>query len=403
MDTQYRSRELITVDLSTLKENIRKLDLAIKDINSQLVAKIQGLTITKEEEAKHNAYQKILRGKSLVLENIGLQKEIETIKHLILSVRLIETQMLEIQNATMSKILDLLSQDVNKFFCYLNRKDKIKDVKLILTGEEGIEFSLEFYDNIASPPQKYLSESQFNSLGIAFFLAAVKKFNKANKFFILDDVLVSFDINYRMRLLDLLAEEFADYQVLLFTHEEYWYEMIKRKFPKWILKEVSWCFENGIRFKDSSLDQLLELSERRAKGDNIGNNLRIYIEFLLKNICVSLNVPLPFRLGIDNEQRMVGELFSALTASLNKHKSNVKDKQEYKDLEVSNFITTVSSHHNPDFSSIGADMEETLEIVRRFRDLFICPKGRIVNREANIPGQDKISCQCGCLQLDWKE
>jgi len=123
------------------------------------------------------------------LENIGLQKEIETIKHLILSVRLIETQMLEIQNATMSKILDLLSQDVNKFFCYLNRKDKIKDVKLILTGEEGIEFSLEFYDNIASPPQKYLSESQFNSLGIAFFLAAVKKFNKANKFFILDDVL----------------------------------------------------------------------------------------------------------------------------------------------------------------------------------------------------------------------
>lgn len=403
VDTQYRSRELITVDLSTLKENIRKLDLAIKDINSQLVAKIQGLTITKEEEAKHNAYQKILRGKSLVLENIGLQKEIETIKHLILSVRLIETQMLEIQNATMSKILDLLSQDVNKFFCYLNRKDKIKDVKLILTGEEGIEFSLEFYDNIASPPQKYLSESQFNSLGIAFFLAAVKKFNKANKFFILDDVLVSFDINYRMRLLDLLAEEFADYQVLLFTHEEYWYEMIKRKFPKWILKEVSWCFENGIRFKDSSLDQLLELSERRAKGDNIGNNLRIYIEFLLKNICVSLNVPLPFRLGIDNEQRMVGELFSALTASLNKHKSNVKDKQEYKDLEVSNFITTVSSHHNPDFSSIGADMEETLEIVRRFRDLFICPKGRIVNREANIPGQDKISCQCGCLQLDWKE
>jgi len=189
VDTQYRSRELITVDLSTLKENIRKLDLAIKDINSQLVAKIQGLTITKEEEAKHNAYQKILRGKSLVLENIGLQKEIETIKHLILSVRLIETQMLEIQNATMSKILDLLSQDVNKFFCYLNRKDKIKDVKLILTGEEGIEFSLEFYDNIASPPQKYLSESQFNSLGIAFFLAAVKKFNKANKFFILDDVL----------------------------------------------------------------------------------------------------------------------------------------------------------------------------------------------------------------------
>ena len=403
VDTQYRSRELITVDLNTLKGNISKLDLAIKDIDSQLVVRIQSLTITKEEEAKHNAYQKIMRGKTLVLENIALQKEIEVIKQLILNMRTIEAQMLEIQNATMAKILDLLSQDVNKFFCYLNRKDRIKDVKLILTGEEGIEFSLEFYDNIASPPQKYLSESQFNSLGIAFFLAAVKKFNKANNFFILDDVLVSFDRNYRIRLLDLLAEEFADYQVLLFTHEEYLYELIKRKFPRWILKEVSWCFENGIRFKDSTSDQLLELSERHAKGDNVGNNLRIYIESLLKDICVSLDAPLPFRLGIENEQRMVGDMFPALTATLNKHKSNIKDKQEYKDLQISNFITTVSSHHNPDFSSMGADIEETLEKVRKFRALFICPKGRIVNRQTKIPGQDKISCECGCLQLDWKE
>jgi len=403
VDVQYRSREVITADLSILKKNISKLDLAIKDINSRLTAGIQSLTITKEEEIKHNTYQKILRGKTLVLENIALQKEIEVIKRLILDMRTIEVQMLEIQNATMAKILNLLSEDVNKIFCYLNRKDRIKNVKLILAGEEGIEFSLEFYDNIASPPQKYLSESQFNSLGIAFFLAAVKKFNKANKFFILDDVLVSFDRNYRMRLLDLLAKEFADYQVLLFTHEEYWYEMIKRKFPNWILEEVSWCFENGIHFKDSSTDELLELSQRHAKCENIGNNLRIYIESLLKDICVSLDVPLPFRLGVENEQRMIGELFPALTASLNKHKCNVKDKPEYKDLEVSNFVTVASSHHNPDFSSMGADIEEVLKKVKKFRDLFICSKVRIVNRETKIPGQNKISCQCGCLQLDWKE
>lgn len=403
LDKQYKSREIITADLNILKEVIQKLDLSIKDVNSQVTLRIQGLTTTEEEETKHNAYQKILRGKSLVLENIELQKEIEAIKILILSMRLIEAQMLEIQNTTMAKILKLLSQDVNKFFCYLNRKDKIKNVNLVLTGEEGIEFSLEFYDNIASPPQKYLSESQFNSLGIAFFLAAVKKFNKVNKFFILDDILVSFDRNYRTRLLDLLAEEFGDYQVLLFTHEEYWYELIRRKFPKWVFKEVSWCFENGIRFKDSASDQLLELSAKHAKGESIGNNLRIYIEFLLKDICVSLKVPLPFRLGIENEHRMVGGMLPALTASLNKHRSSTKDKQEYKDLEVSNFITTVSSHHNPDFSSMGVDIEEALEKVGKFRALFICPKGKIVNREAKMPGQDKISCQCGCLQLDWKE
>ena len=100
---------------------------------------------------------------------------------------------------------------------------------------------------------------------------------------------------------------------------------------------------------------------------------------------------------------MVGEMFPALTAALNKHKSNIKDKQEYIDLQVSNFVTTVSSHHNPDFSNMRVDVEEALEKAKKFRDLFICPKGKIVNRETKIPGQDKISCQCGCLQLDWKE
>lgn len=403
LEKQYKSREVLVVDLNRLNTFIRKLGLSINGINSKISLKIQSLTATKEEEIKHNTYQKILRGKSLVLENIALQNEIGAIKSLILSLRLIEAQMLLMQNATMNKILELLSQDVNDFFCYLNRKDKIKDVKLILAGEEGIEFSLEFYDKIASPPQKFLSESQFNSLGIAFFLAAVKKFNKTNKFFILDDVLISFDRNYRTRLLDLLAEKFADYQVLLFTHEEYWYELIRRKFTNWVFKEVSWSFESGIRFKDTISDQLLDLSVRHAKGEDIGNNLRIYIESLLKDICVSLDVSLPFRLGTENEHRMVGEMFPALTAIFNKHRSSVKDKQEYKNLEVSNFITTVCSHHNPDFSSMKGDIEEALEQVKKFRCLFICPKGKIVNRKTKIPGQGKISCECGCLQIDWKE
>lgn len=53
----------------------------------------------------------------------------------------------------MQQILDLISDDVNKFFCDLNKKENVKNVKLELKGDEGIEFSLEFYDNEASPPK----------------------------------------------------------------------------------------------------------------------------------------------------------------------------------------------------------------------------------------------------------
>ncbi len=400
--SQYKALEVIELEMDKLKASSEKFGKELGNINTRLVANIQNLTITKEEEIKHVTYQKLLRGKNIVLENIKLQKQIEAFKYVIKNLRQIEAQMLDIQNKTMIQILDLLSQDVNRFFCYLNKKEKIKNVKLALIGEEGIEFSLEFYDNIASPPKKYLSESQFNSLGIAFFLAAVKKFNKANRFFVLDDVLVSFDRYYRIRLLDLLAEEFNDYQILLLTHEEYWYQMIRKKFPSWIFKEVSWCFENGIRFAELGADLLDDICDKHTKNHKVGNILRIYIESLLKDICVALDVRLPFRIGPENDARMTGEMFSALTSTLNKHRCDIKEKQDYKDLELSNFVTTISSHHNPDADSLG-DIGETIEKVKKFKNLFVCSKGRMVNRMTKIPGKHKIACECGCLQLEWKE
>jgi len=239
-------------------------------------------------------------------------------------------------------------------------------------------------------------------LGIVFFLAAVKKFNKTNKFFILDDVLVSFDKNYRLRLLELIEKEFGDYQILLLTHEEYWYHMIKRKFPNWVFKEVAWSFENGIRFKDTKQDLLEDIVEQHKKGQKVGNELRTYVEGLLKEICIALEVKFPFRLGLENERRTIGELFPFLTNTLKDHQCDVVDSKQYKDLEVSNFIMTASSHHNPDLDSLG-DTDETIKKIFEFRSIFVCKKHKLVSRNNVVPGKNQISCKCGCQNLNWKE
>ncbi|MFX0206267.1 MAG: hypothetical protein ACFFDT_09785, partial [Candidatus Hodarchaeota archaeon] len=238
MESKFKDLNVVRIDLSDIEKLIKKLGVTFQAINSELTRKISSLAITEEEKQRQVAYQKLFRGKQLVLDNISYEKQITAFSLVIGDLRRIENQMLVLQNRVMQEILDLLSDDVNKFFCDLNKKENVKNVKLELKGDEGIEFSLEFYDNVASPPRKYLSESQLNSLGIAFFLSAVKKFNKSSKFFILDDVLVSFDKNYRLRLLDLLEENFSDYQIFLLTHEEFWYQMMKRKFPSWVFKEV---------------------------------------------------------------------------------------------------------------------------------------------------------------------
>ena len=401
-DKQLENLDPIAFDIDNLEAIIKESGITLFEIITELEKKISSLSMTKEEEERQSIYQKMVRGRELVLKNIDMEKKISAFKILIKDMHTIEDQMLELQNNTMRQILDLLSDDVNKFFCDLNKKEKIRNVKLETKGEEGIEFTLEFYDKEASPPRKFLSESQLNSLGIAFFLAAVKKFNKVNKFFILDDVLVSFDRNYRFRLLELLEDNFSDYQIILLTHEEYWYEMIKKKFPNWIFKEVLWDFSTGIRFRDTKADQLENIHNKHSKGNKVGNELRTYVELLLKDICIALEVKLALRMGLDNERRMIGELLPALTSTLNSHKSEIQKSDAYRDLEVSNFIVTCASHHNPDLDSVG-DIEETIEKAKRFRELFICPNGRLIERRNIIPGQNKISCKCGCLQISWKE
>jgi len=401
LEKQFQDRQPIKIEKEKITYSIKDVGGELSKVRENLSKRISSLAFSKEEEEKLAVYQKLARGKDLVLENIDFKKEIEAFNLLIQNLRSIENQMLLLQNSVMRQVLDLLSSDVNKYFCFLNKKERIKNVRLELKGDEGIEFALEFYDNEASPPRKYLSESQLNSLGIAFFLAAVKKFNKSNKFFVLDDVLVSFDKNYRLRLLDLLEEYFSEYQMFLLTHEEFWYQMMKKKFPNWIFKEVCWDYITGIRFKDTKVDLLLEISDKHSRGEKVGNELRTYIEALLKDICLALEVKLAFRMGIDNERRMIGEMFSALTSTLNEHQCTIQKSSEYRNLEVSNFILTCASHHNPDLDSLG-DVGETIEKVHDFRDLFICEKSRFVERRFRVHGQDKISCKCGCLQIHWK-
>ena len=402
MDEHFKTLSDFSINIVSLEETFRNAKFAFKEIYPHFKSRLSSLSITEDERRRQIAFSKLTRGKELVFENMKYNKEIGASKLLIVNMRQIESQLLELQNATMKSILQMLSADVNNYFCFLNKKDRIKNVKLEVVGEEGIEFSLEFYDTEASPPRKFLSESQLNSLGIAFFLAAVKKFNKVNKFFILDDVLLSFDKNYRLRLLDLLEEEFGDYQVLLLTHEEYWHHMVKRKFPSWAFREVSWSFENGIRFKDRRRDLLEDIAEKHKKGQKVGNELRTYVEGLLKEICIALEVRLPYRLGIYNERRMIGELLPFLTNALRKHKCDVAVSKQYKELEVSNFVMTISSHHNPDLDSLG-DTDETINKIFEFRKKFVCEKGRLVNRKSVVPGKNKISCECGCLTINWKE
>ena len=129
-----------------------------------------------------------------------------------------------------------VSHDLSTFFSLLEEStDGLADpvLKVLPDQERSVVLEIAFHGNVVSPAYKYLSESQLNSFGLAVFLASAKRFNPGFGFLLLDDVVNSLDGYKRPRLLTLLKHHFADYQVLLLTHDDVWRDRITRVLPSW--------------------------------------------------------------------------------------------------------------------------------------------------------------------------
>ena len=201
----------------------------------------------------------------------------------------------EIQNT-----FTTISDDVVDYFNVLeNANPDIKNPALkLLTGKDkAVELEIEFVTEKITPAFKFLSESQVNSFGLAIFLASVKHFNKEFKFFILDDVVNSFDSFKRPRVAKLIASKFSDFQVLMITHDQIFFDTVQRNFPEWQrYKFTAWDYSTGPKCKPSK--NYLEEIQSYIDDDNpitAGQTLGKYLEWIFGILCENMETPIPYR------------------------------------------------------------------------------------------------------------
>src|SRR5690606_34060828 len=98
------------------------------------------------------------------------------------------------QEEALNVFLQMFSEEINDYYTTMNPNERIENIRLVPlkdTNDDlvGITIEYDFYNETKSPPIAYLSESHINCLGLSFYLASVKAFNKENRFFILDDII----------------------------------------------------------------------------------------------------------------------------------------------------------------------------------------------------------------------
>ncbi len=112
-------------------------------------------------------------------------------------------------------------------------------------GGQSIWLDVDYRGEALQHPHLFLNEARLSALGLAIYLAGrlalvQQATGDATKLLVLDDVLIGIDHSNRLPVLDVLHNRFADWQVVLLTHDKTWFDLARERLPKddWVCCEV---------------------------------------------------------------------------------------------------------------------------------------------------------------------
>lgn len=388
------------------KGKILRIAEEAKNISKRLMAE-------KKSNLKFQIYTRLFHAADAYKKYMNIDRQQAILARQQETFNILYVNFIKRQEEALNHFLKMFSSNINEYYVTLNPDEKIEDIKLVpIRGKEndmiGLTIEYSFFDMTKTPPTAYLSESHINCLGLAFFLASVNAFNKNNKFFILDDVISSFDRHHRARFVEMLINRFSDYQILLFTHERGFFELMASevKGKNWLIQNLIWSRETGVQVESSTIDIEKKILDkfRRKDIDGLGNDIRIYTEKVMKQIACNIGAPVAFRYNTDNEKRMPSELLDAVQSHISKKGQDLKNKANIQKLKgMPLFISNVSSHDN-EFSAGLEDLSVTWGLIEETVLCFYCKQcNSFISAEYFDNVENKIRCKCGNLVYDWQK
>ena len=162
-------------------------------------------------------------------------------------------------------------------------------------------------------PQYFLNEARLSALALAIYFAGRKLAEKQTKndmprIMVLDDVLIGLDQANRVPLLDVLANDFQDWQVIILTHDRVWFD-IARHYQRVGQADKHWTYWQLHQPQDhtfaplatdvnsSIAAQALTTARRFLKDGHVhaaGNAARLATEFALREFCSEKGIDVPY-------------------------------------------------------------------------------------------------------------
>lgn len=225
-------------------------------------------------------------------------------------------------------------------------------------------------------PQSFLNEGRQTALALALYLAGRKVCappgREQLKLLVMDDLLISLDASHRRPVLDMILSEFADWQIILLTHDRYWFQLAREQVKAtgaWKTIEVFERFDGDgllIPLVRQAENDLAEATLKQAEAflaDNYphaaANYARSGCELILKRFCAKRSVPFPY---FEDEHRP--DLNALLTAAKAHVANDAARHKALNDLEAHKRFVLNPLSHDPANPVPAADVAAAIAAVR---------------------------------------
>ncbi len=246
---------------------------------------------------------------------------------------------------------DEIFHDINYFLTFFNHNIKITDIHFDAFNKETT-LDIEIFDKTVEKYHLFLNEARLSALAISIYFSIIKKLfsyleNESLKILVLDDLLISLDMNNRLHLVDILKSEFSDFQIFFFTHDKGLFEIFKDKM-EWKAFEIyvdrhSDGYEVPFVKKNEEYSELAKQHFKNRDYPASANYLRKEVEkYFIKKLGIDkLDRLIDLAKKEDNYQKLE-ECFPKLTGALKsfEHCKNIQDSQKREDkcLEFANVV-----------------------------------------------------------------
>ena len=276
-------------------------------------------------------------------------------------------------------------------------------------NQQQVRLAVDFAPNRKNvAPTGYLSDSQIHSVAIALRLAAIRMFNTSAPIIVLDDIVTSYDADHRKNIASTIAEELAGFQIVLVTHDEQFFLLLKDHLPdsEFEFRRIT-QIDPGYGPVFSNYQTPDRVVDRKlAKGESAGEEIRKIEEEWLLRICREFVVDVSIRPVDRPFQYDRSELATALQRFLKDRKISPPQvpgitNQFLTSLsqgQVENFASHFSD--NPNRWGSSGDERTRWEEFKYFRGMFVCTNcGK--DRFKRPKGMDQPVCRSCETKFDF--